>query len=113
MESILAGIKGMATYIDDIFVFGQTKEEHDKTVREVLERLEKFDVRLRLSKCIFDVEEIEFYGYILTRHGVNPKKDKIEKVSKWRNPISKNKYSQLSSTSILLIFSIFTLHSFL
>lgn len=41
MESILAGLEGVIVYLDDIVVFGSSKEEHDRRLQAVLKRLKE------------------------------------------------------------------------
>ncbi len=45
----LAGVKGAVAYIDDILIYGATKEEHDTNLEEVLSRLVAKDFRLHMS----------------------------------------------------------------
>jgi hypothetical protein len=42
-------------YLDDIFIYSKTKEEHIKHVITVLEVLEKVDMRINSAKNIFYV----------------------------------------------------------
>jgi len=41
----------IVTFIDDILVAMDTEEEHDKLVEEVLKRLEKNNLFVKLEKC--------------------------------------------------------------
>ena len=41
----------MATFIDDILVATDTEEGHNELVEEVLKRLEKNDLFVKLEKC--------------------------------------------------------------
>jgi Reverse transcriptase (RNA-dependent DNA polymerase) len=50
-------------YMDDICIFSDSVEEHAKHVREVLDRLRKAGLYVKLSKCEFDKKEIAFLGY--------------------------------------------------
>jgi hypothetical protein len=34
---------GIVTYIDDILIYSQTKEEHERYIKEILSRLQKSD----------------------------------------------------------------------
>ena len=42
-------------YLDDILIHTRTLEEHRKVMREVLKRLEKFDLYLQPEKCEFEL----------------------------------------------------------
>jgi Reverse transcriptase (RNA-dependent DNA polymerase) len=42
-------------YLDDIFIYSKTKEEHIKHVIAVLKTLEKVDMRINGAKSMFHV----------------------------------------------------------
>ncbi len=48
IHQTLEGIEGCIAYIDDILVFGETKEAHDAVLCQVLHRLQAKDFRLQL-----------------------------------------------------------------
>ena len=62
MEQALSGIVCCVTYIDDILVFGESREEHDSTLSDVLARLHHHNFHLNLSKCEFNCQCISFLG---------------------------------------------------
>ena len=45
----------VVTFVDDILVGMETKEEHDEIVEKVLKRLKKNDLYIKLEKCIWKV----------------------------------------------------------
>ena len=45
----------MVAYLDDIFIYLKTKEEHIKHVTAVLKVLEKADMRINGAKSVFHV----------------------------------------------------------
>lgn len=65
-------------YIDDILVFGSSKEEHVNNLRMVLETLEQANLKVQLDKSEFLKEELEFLGFIIGKDGIctNPNKRK-------------------------------------
>lgn len=60
MQEILKGCKGVLFYIDDIIVFGKTKNEHNRNLREVLHRIAEAGLQLN-QKCVFAVKELSFW----------------------------------------------------
>ena len=52
-------------YLDDILIHMCTLKEHRKVVREVLKRLEKFNLYLQPEKCEFELQELEYLGLII------------------------------------------------
>ncbi|KFY47335.1 hypothetical protein V494_00038 [Pseudogymnoascus sp. VKM F-4513 (FW-928)] len=47
-------------YLDDILVYSTSKEEHVKHVKLVLEKIEKYNLLLKLEKCEFYIKQVEF-----------------------------------------------------
>jgi len=75
-----------ATFIDDILVATDTKEGHDKLVKEVLKRLEKNDLFVKLERYKWKVREVEFLGVVIGPKGVEMQKEKVEGVLSWLAP---------------------------
>ena len=50
MSRLLTGIQRVAVYQDDILVGGKTKEEHNETHRQVLERLDIVALKVNFKK---------------------------------------------------------------
>ena len=67
MNSIFGDLiaAGKVVYLDDILIFTSTKEEHREITKEVLRRLEEYDLYLRPEKCEFEKEEIEYLGLVI------------------------------------------------
>ena len=80
MDKILAGIPHTAVYIDDIIVAGKTKAEHLQLLREVLQKLNQANIRLKRAKCTFLQSEVTYLGYRIDKHGIHPTQERIEAV---------------------------------
>ena len=65
MEMMLSGLlwKKCIIYIDDIIIFGKTFEEHLQNIIEVLERMRRFNVFAKPSKCQFCQKEVTYLGH--------------------------------------------------
>jgi hypothetical protein len=74
---------GIIAYIDDILIYSQTKEEHEKLIKEVLSRLHKLDLAASIDKCEFHKLEIEFLGYMISDTGINMAQDKVQTILEW------------------------------
>lgn len=88
IEQVLSGCEGCLVYIDDVVVFGATKDEHDMRLKKVLQRLDEFNVLLNKDKCVFCTTGLEFLGHRLSKDGITPTSDKIESIKKFREPIT-------------------------
>ena len=67
----------VVVYLNNILVYSKTLEEHKVHVRQVLECLEKADLRLKLEKCEWHKEEVEFLSYVVGKYGVKMSETKI------------------------------------
>ena len=82
MDLTLTGISNTFAFIDDILIVTHgTEEEHIKKVIEVLRRLDEANVNLRLDKCTFAADNIEWVGYKLSQQGVSPVNSKVQGIS--------------------------------
>lgn len=88
MIRIFTGVEGVIVFLDDIIVFGETKEIHDQRLKVVLRILEDFNFCLNQSKCLFGVTELEFLGWHISDEGISPTTDKIEAIRNFREPES-------------------------
>jgi hypothetical protein len=52
-------------YLNDILIYSQNEEEHTNHVRLVLKRLRKYKLFAKLSKCDFDLKEVDYLEFIV------------------------------------------------
>jgi len=72
-----------AAFIDDIMIGTETEEEHSKIVEEVLRRMAKNDLFVKLEKYVWKVREVRFLGVMIRPDGVKMKKEKVQGVVDW------------------------------
>lgn len=70
MEQMLSKFDNAVNYIDDILIFGETKEELKKAEAAVLKQLNDFGILLNDKKCEFMLEKVEFLGHVLSADGI-------------------------------------------
>ena len=75
-------------YLNDILIYSKLGEDHYAYVRIVIKRLRKYKLYTKLSKCFFDVREVEFLGFIMGFIGVKPDPNRILTIKKWPKPKS-------------------------
>ena len=80
MSSILDSIPGVLCNMDDILVFGENQEVHDKRLLRVLERLKGARVTLNEQKCDFSKTGMKFLGHIISAQGIEADPDKISAI---------------------------------
>ena len=89
IERLMEGLEGVRVFIDDILIWGTTKEEHDSRLQCVLQRINATNLKLNKSKCETCVEEITFLGDRLTRNGVQPDDRKVKAIHEMQRPETK------------------------
>ncbi|KAL5787294.1 hypothetical protein ACOSP7_004243 [Xanthoceras sorbifolium] len=76
----------VVVFIDDILVYSQTAEDHDRHLRVVLQILREKQLYGKLSKCEFWLPEIAFLGHIVSAEGIKADPKKIEAIVEWKPP---------------------------
>ena len=89
ISEIISGLKGAANSQDDIIVRGSSKEELKQRTIAVLKAVRKGGLRLRKSKCQFNMTELVFLGHKVSHRGVEADTKKIAPVIDMPNPTNK------------------------
>jgi hypothetical protein len=76
--------KFVVVFIDDIFVYSQSVEEHGQHLRIVLGKLQDNQLYAKFSKCEFWLQKVSFLGHILTAEGVAVDPEKVTTVANWK-----------------------------
>ncbi|KAL5758623.1 hypothetical protein ACOSP7_021234 [Xanthoceras sorbifolium] len=76
----------VVVFIDDILVYSQMAEDHDRHLRVVLQILREKQLYGKLSKCEFWLPEIAFLGHIVSAEGIKADPKKIEAIVEWKPP---------------------------
>ncbi len=80
MDTVLQGIPRVICYLDDILITGNTEEEHLRHVEQVLERLQKYEIRARKAKCTFLSESVEYLGHRVDAKGLHTTPEKVKAI---------------------------------
>ena len=75
-----------AVYLDDIIVYGKSKEELLQNLQKVFDRLRQNNLRLKPKKCKILHTEISFLGFTVSAEGVKCNDKHIEDVVNWAVP---------------------------
>ena len=77
--------KGVFVYLNDIFMYSRSEKEHHQLLEEVFQRLKKFKLYLKATKCNLFLEKVAFLGHIVSAEGLlDP--TKIDTVKTWPTP---------------------------
>ncbi|KAA0026007.1 DNA/RNA polymerases superfamily protein [Cucumis melo var. makuwa] len=75
-------------FIDDILVYSVDREAHEEHLRIVLQTLHDKQLYAKFSKCEFWLEEVVFFGHVVSAKGVSVDRQKVEAVVNWERPTS-------------------------
>ena len=82
----LVDLPGCESYIDDILVYGATREEHDVNLLKVLKRLDEKNLRLNLDKCMVATVSVPFLGHIISAGEIRPDPKNIASIQNIKEP---------------------------
>lgn len=86
IQQVLADCDGAKNIADDIIVFGNNMDEHDKRLKKVLLKLQECGLTLNASKCEFRLPELQFMGHVLSKQGIRPTQERVEAILETRKP---------------------------
>ncbi len=89
MNNIFADLIGegvVCFYMDDIFVFMETREKISRVTWIILEWLQKHKLYLKAGECKFEQEQIKYLGLIISHNKVAMDPVKVAVVAEWPQP---------------------------
>ncbi|KAL0554251.1 hypothetical protein IC582_008168 [Cucumis melo] len=75
-------------FIDDILVYSVDRESHEEHLRIVLQTLREKQLYAKFNKCEFWLEQVVFFGHVVSAKGVSVDPYKVEAIVNWERPIS-------------------------
>ncbi|KAG1956975.1 retrotransposable element [Pimephales promelas] len=105
MSTILAGIPGVAVFLDDIVIHAQDIETHNKHLQRVAQALLQNNLTLNPEKCCFAAPAIDFVGFRLSAKGISPLQSNIDAIHRIPEPTSASQVASfLGMTAYYLRF---------
>jgi len=75
--------KEAVVYLDDILIFSQSKAEHLRRIKNVLERIKEAGLKLSRDKCHFLRTEMKFLGHIINNQAIRMDDSKIDAIKEY------------------------------
>ena len=96
MNLLLAGIQWTSclVYLDDIIVLGKTFHNHLQHLSQVFQKLRDANLKLKVQKCSFCQESVQFLEHIVSSKGLTADPAKIQRVVDWPIPTTKREVQQ-------------------
>ena len=76
----------VVVFIDDIFVYSKSREEHERHLSIVLQTLRDKRLYAKLKKCEFWLDRVSFLRHVVTKDGISVDPRKVDVVSNWKRP---------------------------
>jgi hypothetical protein len=73
-------------YVDDILAKSKKEEDHVQVLRRLFERLQKYQLKLNLTKCSFGVKTGKLLGFIVNDQGIEVDPDKAKAIQEMPAP---------------------------
>ena len=88
MNTVLSGLQGTRclVYLDDIVIFADTLENHNRKLIDVFKKLKEFNLKLKPSKCEFLQKEVIYLGHKISESGAQPDESKLDAVRNFPTP---------------------------
>ena len=73
-------------YLDDLFIFSSTLEEHDQHLGYVLQKLRENRLFIEKAKCDLYSTSMDCLGHIIDDQGLHADADKMARIREWHTP---------------------------
>lgn len=88
MSQIFASLlrKHVLVFMDDVLIYSKSLEEHVLHLTQVFQILDNHHFLVKLSKCEFAKQELDYLGHTISIQGVATEPTKIQAIAKWPVP---------------------------
>ncbi|PKA61063.1 RNA-directed DNA polymerase like [Apostasia shenzhenica] len=88
--------RNLEAYVDDILVKSKTLEGHLSNLRETLDTLQRFNLKLNPAKCTFDAASGKFLGYLVSARGIEANPEKLSTILSMPSPKTAKEIQKLA-----------------
>src|SRR5438552_2795340 len=85
-------------YLDDIFIYSDTLEDHIDHIKQVCLKLQEHRLYASAKKSQFFADKLEILGHYIDNQGIYANPSKIEKIINWSTPTSRKKVERFNAT---------------
>ncbi|KAJ0169313.1 hypothetical protein K1T71_015197 [Dendrolimus kikuchii] len=76
----LEDLEGVESFADDVIVWGSTRQEHDRRLKDLLQRAREIGIKFNRDKCQFGVHEITYLGHKFNANGMGVDDRKVKAI---------------------------------
>ena len=72
MDSIVIDLPGVTACLGDLIITGVTEKEQWNNFGRLIKKFCEYGLRIKLRKCAFFKEHVEYFGHIIDKDGKRP-----------------------------------------
>ena len=76
----------LVIYMDNLLIFSPNATLHEECTKRVLQRMTELDLHLKLKKCKFATDEVEYLGMIVKPSQLAMDPVKLNRIMNWPTP---------------------------
>ena len=76
----IRNIEGAVNISDDVIIYGNTQNDHDRALQAVCKRFQDMGLTLNKAKCELNKKEITFFGYVFSDKGISADPQKVHAI---------------------------------
>ncbi len=65
-------------YLNNIFIYSINPTDHQRYIHKILKRFRNFKLYLKLSKCEFSVDRVEFFRFIIITRDIDMEGSRVK-----------------------------------
>ena len=93
MEEEFGDVEGLEIIVDDLCIWGECDEDHDRRLESLFDGIGCSGVKLNRPKCKFGVDNVGYVGHVLSKDGLKPSSDRIQAIRDMVTPQCKGELS--------------------
>lgn len=78
--------KSVLEFFDDILLYSGTLEDHWTHLEEVFALMEKNQMQIKVSKCTFATDRVDYLGHFISSKGVETDPHNVAAIASWPTP---------------------------
>jgi len=86
IDDVVRGLPYVVTYIDDLLIFSNSREEHEEHLKEVLTRFNEVGLKINHKKTALFQTSIDFLGFNFCAEGIKPLEERVSSLLKLPAP---------------------------
>ena len=94
IDTVLDGIPFVFVYLDDVIIASTSFQEHERDVRDVLERFRKAGLTVNSKKSSWFQTSVNYLGYIVDKNGIVQMTKNVKAISSY--PVPKDRKALLT-----------------